>query len=138
MANRLSFSIIATRQYGFIVRHVWEIIVRKSLTIFEGCNFPRFFILIWLSFQEIDTRNFKSDPWFFDLVNCIHIVGSQTIAAIILGFQSFFWKTLPKDNRRSLRFLTYEHRKKHFKDPLKSRYWNLFKQQLILSCTCIL
>ena len=90
---------IATRQGGFIVLHVWEIVVRKNLTIFEGCHFARFYILIWWSFPKIETKNFNSDPCFFKLVklgtispaahflNCVHIGRRQTIAAMaFVGF----------------------------------------------------
>ena len=48
------------------------------------------------------------------------------IAAIICGFQSFFWKALREVNRRSLRYLTYKNRKKPFRDSMKSKpkvYW---------------
>ena len=90
----------AARQGGFIVLHLWEIVARKNLTIFEGCHFARFYILIWWSFPRIGTKNFNSDPCFFKLVklgtispaahflNCVHIGRSQTIAAIIRRLSS--------------------------------------------------
>ena len=89
---------IAACQDGFIVPHVWEIRVRKNLTIFKGCHFAQFHILIWWSFPEIETKNFNSDPCFLKLLkmgtispaahflNFEHIGRSQTIAAIICGF----------------------------------------------------
>ena len=79
---------------------MWEIVVTKNLTNFEGCHFGRFYILIWLSFPKIETKNFNSGPSFFKLVklgtisptahflNCVHIGISQTIAAIICGLSS--------------------------------------------------
>ena len=91
---------IAARQGGFIVPYVWEIVVRKNLTNFEGCHFARFYILIWWSFPKIETKNFNSGSCFFKLVklgtispaahflNCVHIGRSQTIAAIIYGLSS--------------------------------------------------
>ena len=95
---------------------------QKKSHNFRRLQLSSIFCFNLIEFSKNRYEEFQLGPMLFNLVNCIHIVGSQTIAAIILGFQSFFWKTLPKDNRRSLRFLTYEHRKKHFKDPLKSRY----------------
>ena len=43
-------------------------ISKKNLTIFEGCHFPQFYILILSSFLKIETKNFNSDPCFFNLV----------------------------------------------------------------------
>ena len=91
---------ISARQGSFIVSYVWEIVVRKNLTNFEGCHFARFYILIWWSFPKIETKNFNSGSCFFKLVklgtispaahflNCVHIGRSQTIAAIICGLSS--------------------------------------------------
>ena len=59
---------IAARQGGFIIPHVWEIVVRKNLTNFEGYHFGRFYLLIWWSFPKIKTKNFNSGPCFFKLV----------------------------------------------------------------------
>ena len=93
-------TIIAARQGGFIVPYVWEIVVRKHVTNFEGCHFARFYILIWWSFPKIETKNFNLGPYFFKLVrlgtkspaahflNCVHIGRSQMIAAIICGLSS--------------------------------------------------
>ena len=87
----------AARQGGFIVPYVWEIVVRKHVTNFEGCHFARFYILIWWSFPKIETKSFNSGPCFFKLVklgtispaahflNWVHIGRNQTIAAIICG-----------------------------------------------------
>ena len=84
----------------FIVPHKWEIVVRKNLTIFEGCYFAGFYILIWWSFPKIEAKNFNSGSCFFKLAklgmispathfgNCVHIGRSQTIAAIICNFLS--------------------------------------------------
>ena len=97
---RYHLKIIAANQGGFIVPYVWEIVVRKNLTNFEGCHFARFYILIWWSFPKIETKNFNSGSCFFKLVklgtispaahflNCVHIGRSQTIAAIICGLSS--------------------------------------------------
>ena len=52
----------------FRVPRVWEIWVRKNLTILEGCHFPRFYILIWSSFRKMETQNFDSDQCFLNLV----------------------------------------------------------------------
>ena len=38
--------IIAAHVGGFIVPHIREVVVRKNLTIFEGCHFAQFYILI--------------------------------------------------------------------------------------------
>ena len=104
--SRLWF--IAARQSNFIVLYVWEIVVRKNLTNFEGCHFARFYILIWWSFAKIETKNFNSGSCFLKLVklgtispaahflNCVHHGRSQTIAAIICSLSSgkFFVKYL--------------------------------------------
>ena len=92
--------LIAARQSGFIVPYVWKIVVTKNLTNFEGCHFGRFYILIWLSFPKIETKNFNSGSCFCKLVklgtispaahffNCVHIRRSQAIAAIVCGLSS--------------------------------------------------
>ena len=97
---RYWFNLIAARQCDFIVPHVWEMVVRKNLTIFGGCHFARFYILIWWSFSKIETKNFNSDLCFFKLVklgmispaahflNCVHIGRCQTITATIHGLSS--------------------------------------------------
>ena len=93
-------NVIAARQGGFIVSYVWEVVVRKNLTNFEGCHFAQFYILIWWSFLKIETKNFKLGPCFFKLVKlgtispsahfryCVHIGRSQTIAAMICDLSS--------------------------------------------------
>ena len=92
--------VIAAHQGGFIIPCVWEIVVRKNLTNFEGCHFARFYILIWQSFPKIETNDFNSGSYFFKLVklgtispaahflNCVHIGRSQKIASIICGLSS--------------------------------------------------
>ena len=94
------FELVATSQGGFVVWYVWEIVVKKNLTNFEGWHSARFYILIWWSFPKIETKNFNSGSCFFKLVklgtispaahflNCVHIGRSQTIAAIICGLSS--------------------------------------------------
>ena len=57
-----SDQLIAAPQGGFIAPHVWEIVCRKNLTIFKGCHYSRFYIMISLSFQKIETKNLNSDP----------------------------------------------------------------------------
>ena len=111
-------------------------------------TFFDFILLIWLSFSKIETKNFNSDPCFFNLVklgtispaahfiNCVHIGRSQKMAAIIRGLSS--GKCFVKLNRRFLRFLNYEHGKKIYRGALKSRYWSLFVLLLLLSYSCIL
>ena len=111
-------------------------------------TFFDFVLLIWLSFSKIETKNFNSDPCFFNLVklgtispaahfiNCVHIGRSQKMAAIIRGLSS--GKCFLKLNRRFLRFLNYEHGKKIYRGALKSRYWSLFVLLLLLSYTFIL
>ena len=54
--------IIAGPQGGFIVPHIWEIVVRKNLTIFKGCHYSWFYIMISSSFREIETTNLNLDP----------------------------------------------------------------------------
>ena len=84
-------------QGGFIVPYVWEIVVRKNLTNFEGYHLARFYIFVWWSSLKIETKNFNSGPNFFKLVklgtissaahflNCVQIGRGQTIAANISG-----------------------------------------------------
>ena len=69
--------------------------------MFKGCYFPRFYILIWLSFWEMETKNFNSDPCFFNLVklgtispaahfvNCVHVGRSHAIASVIRVVSKF-------------------------------------------------
>ena len=54
--------IIAAPQGSFIGPHVWEIEGRNNLTIFKGCHYSRFYIMISLSFRKIETKNLNSDP----------------------------------------------------------------------------
>ena len=53
---------IAAPQGGFRAPHVWEIVGRKNLTVFKGCHYCWFYIMIPLSFWEIETKNLNSDP----------------------------------------------------------------------------
>ena len=90
--------LVATRQGSSKVLCLSEIYARKNLTIMEVCHFPRFYILIWPSFQKIETENLNLHPCFFSLVKMgmislaahfldyVHIGRSHTIAAIIWGF----------------------------------------------------
>ena len=110
-------------------------------------TFLDFILLIWLSLPKIETKNFNSDPCFFNLVklgtispaayfiNCVHIGRSQ-MAAIICGLSS--GKCFVKLNRGFLRFLNYEHGKMVYRGALKSRYRSLFVLLLLLSYSCIL
>ena len=54
--------IIAAPQGGFIAQYIWEIVGRKNLTIFKGCYYSRFYIMISLSFRKVETKNLNSDP----------------------------------------------------------------------------
>ena len=101
-----------------IVPHVWETVVRKNLTIFEGCHFTRFYILIWQSFRKSRQRISTRTQAIFTLVklgtisfaayflNCVHVGRSQTIAAIIRGLSS--GKRFLKLKRSFLRLLNYK------------------------------
>ena len=63
----LDTSILITASLGtFIAPHVWEIVGRKNLTIFKGCHYSRFHIMIPLSFWKIETKNLNSDPHNFN------------------------------------------------------------------------
>ena len=113
--------IIAARHGGFIVPHVWEIVVTRNLTIFEACYFARFYIFIRWSFLKIETKNFNSDPCFFKLVkkgtiwpaahflNCTHCKKSDDSSN---HSWAFFWKTLRKVKRSFLRLTNHKHKKK--------------------------
>ena len=57
--------IIATRQGGFVVPYVWEIVVRKDFTILEGCHFPWFYIIDLIEFSENRDKEFQFGPMFF-------------------------------------------------------------------------
>ena len=130
------YYVIAARHGGFIVPYVLEIVVRKISQSSKVATFLDIILLIWLSFVKIETKNFNSDPCFFNLVklgtispaahfiNCVHIGKSQKKAAIIRGLS--FGKCFVKLNRRFLRFLNYEHGKQIYKGTLKSRHWCLF------------
>ena len=69
---------------GFIVPYIMEISARKNVTIFEGCHFPRFDILIPTSFWKIETQNIKSDPCIFNLVK----LGTISPAAYFLNWEN--------------------------------------------------
>ena len=60
--SSLKLFLIAAPQGGFIAPHVLEIVGRKSLTIFKGCNYSQLHIMISLSFWKIETKNLNSDP----------------------------------------------------------------------------
>ena len=47
---------------GFIAPLVWEIVGRKNLTIFKGCRYSWFCMVISSSFRVIETKNLNSDP----------------------------------------------------------------------------
>ena len=111
--------IIAARQGSFIVPYVWEIVVRKDLTNLEGCQFARFYNLIWWSFPKIEIKNFNWDPFFFNLVKLGTISPAEQLCShwkkpddSSNHFWFFFWKTLRKIKRSFLRFLNYKHKKK--------------------------
>ena len=53
---------ITVTQCGFIAPHVWEIVCTKNITIFKGCHYSRFYIMISLNFQKMETKNLNSDP----------------------------------------------------------------------------
>ena len=119
--HSLLSQIIAAHHGGFIVPHIWEIVVRKNLTICEGCHFAPFYILIWWSFLKIETKNLNLDPCFFKLVK----LGTISPAAHFLNstrwkksddssnhLWTFFWKRLCKVKRSFLRLLNYKRRKK--------------------------
>ena len=100
MKSKWLKKLIAARQGGFIVPYVWEIVVWKNLTNFEGCHFAWFYILIWWSFPKMEIKNFNSYPFFFKFVklgtispaahfiNSVHIGRSQAIPAIICCLSS--------------------------------------------------
>ena len=56
------FQLIAAPQSGFIAPHVWEIVGWKNLTIFKGCHYSQFYIMISSSFRKIETKDLNSDP----------------------------------------------------------------------------
>ena len=41
---------------------VWDIVGRKNLTIFKGCYYSRFYMMISSSFRKIETKNSNSNP----------------------------------------------------------------------------
>ena len=57
--------IIAAWQGGFIVPYIWEIVVRKILTIFEGCHFPQVYIIDLIEFSENWDKDFQFGPMLF-------------------------------------------------------------------------
>ena len=40
------WTVIAVPQGGFIAPHVWGIVGRKNLTIFKGCHYSQFYMII--------------------------------------------------------------------------------------------
>ena len=59
------FVFIAARQGGFIVSYVRKIVVRKNITIFEGCHFPRFYINDLTELPENRDKEFQFGPMLF-------------------------------------------------------------------------
>ena len=57
--------LIAARQGGFIVPYVWEIVVSKNVTIFEGCHFPRFYTIDLIESSENRDKEFQFGPMLF-------------------------------------------------------------------------
>ena len=54
--------VITTPQDGFIAPHVWEIVGTKNLTIFKGCQYFRFYMMISSNFWSIEQKNLNSNP----------------------------------------------------------------------------
>ena len=52
--------IIAAPQGGFIAQYILEIVGRKNLTIFKGCYYSWFYMMISLSFRKIETHNSRT------------------------------------------------------------------------------
>ena len=59
------FVFIAARQGGFIVSYVRKIVVRKNITILEGCHFPRFYINDLTELPENRDKEFQFGPMLF-------------------------------------------------------------------------
>ena len=74
---------VATPQYGFIAPHVREIVGRKNLTTFKGCQYSRFYIIISSSFWKIETKNLNSDQRILILL----ILGTKSPAAHYLNIR---------------------------------------------------
>ena len=58
----LKLVLIAASQGGFIASHIWEIVGRKNLTIFKGCCYSPFCLMILSTFWKTKTKNLNSDP----------------------------------------------------------------------------
>ena len=52
--------IIAAPQGGFIAQYILEIVGRKNLTVFKGCYYSWFCMMISLSFRKIETNNSRT------------------------------------------------------------------------------
>ena len=52
---------VAALQGSFTGSHVWEIVVRKNLTLFEVCHYSPFYIMISSSFHKINTKSLNLD-----------------------------------------------------------------------------
>ena len=72
---------IAAPQSGFTAPHVREIVGRKNLTIFKGCHYSRSYMIIFSSFQKIETKNLNSDPRILILL----VLGTTSPAAYKLS-----------------------------------------------------
>ena len=72
--------LIAPPQGGFIP-YVWEIVGKKNLTIFKGCHYSIFYIIISSSFWKIETKNLNSDPCILMFL----ILGTSSPAAYSLS-----------------------------------------------------
>ena len=74
---------IVTPQYGFIAPHIREIVGKKNLTIFKGCQYSQFYIIISSRFWKIETKNLNSDPRILILL----ILGAKSPAAHYLNIR---------------------------------------------------
>ena len=99
-------TLIAAPQGDFIAPHVREIVSKKNLTIFLGCHYFRFYIIISLGFRKIETKNLNSNPRiliFFVLgtnhqlhISYLNIRSYHDIEAAIRGYSYVPLKTFVK------------------------------------------
>ena len=59
--------------------HVWEVVNRKNLTIFKGCHYSRFGIIIFLKFLENWNKEFKLGPRHFNFSRTGNYITSCTL-----------------------------------------------------------
>ena len=135
------------RKGGFIVSYVWEIAVRKSLTIFEGCHFLRFYIIDLTEFSENRDKEFQFGSMIFSIVlnwgyHLLHIsLNVYTLEEVKRCHNhswAFFRKILCKVKQKVFEIFKLPTWEENIQRCPIKQILNLFVLLLLLSYSCIL